>query len=56
MDYEHCEEIYLIIEGKETKLKAMNIQPNSTVEFLVKELNVEGKRIRWAFYHLRFKR
>lgn len=58
MNYEPCEEIYLKIEGKETKVDAnslrnVDIQPNSTVEFLVKELNVEGKRIRWAFQHLK---
>lgn len=57
LNYEPCEEIYLKIEGKETKLELnalrnLNIQPNSTVEFLVKELNVEGKRVRWAFHHL----
>lgn len=57
-NYKACEAVSYKLAEQEHKLQLNKIQhitlaPQANVTFLVKELNVEDKRIRWAFQNLR---
>lgn len=59
LNKEPCEEIYFAIQDESPRkvnvqqFLYLTLQPQQAVEFLVKELNVEDKHIRWVFPNLK---